>query len=63
VQWAVESIGAACTYAYVEADGKTHITTPFNLGDPYYNRNLPVIEMQVRSRAAGGLLRAAAGVF
>jgi len=47
IEWAEESIGAACDYAYVEADGKTHIATGFNLGDDYYNRNLPVVEVQL----------------
>jgi len=45
--WAVESITAACQYSYVEADGKTHIKTGFTLADPYYERNMPVVEMQI----------------
>jgi len=45
--WAAESITDACQYSYVEADGKTHIQTGFDLGDPYYQRNMPVVEMQI----------------
>jgi len=45
--WAVESINAACSYSYVEADGKTHIATGFSLGEPYYERNMPVVELQI----------------
>jgi len=52
VDWASESIVAACDYSYVEADGKTHIKTGFDLGDPYYSRNMPIIEMQL---AKGGV--------
>jgi len=47
VDWAVESIGAACQYSYVEADGKTHIKTGFSLGDPYYDRTMPIVELQI----------------
>lgn len=46
-QWADESILAACEYSYVEADGKTHIQTGFDLGNDYYVRNMPIIEYQV----------------
>jgi len=46
-EWAVESIGAACDYSYVEADGVTHIETGFDLGDDYYNRNMPIVEFQI----------------
>jgi len=51
-QWAVESINLACRYSYVEANGKTHIKTGFTLGDPYYERNMPIIEFQI---AKGGV--------
>jgi len=46
-EWAVESIEDACAYSYVEADGKTHIESGFDLEDPYYARNMPIIEMQL----------------
>jgi hypothetical protein len=45
--WASESIGLACTNAYVEADGKRHVATGFRLSDPYYTRNLPIVEQQL----------------
>jgi len=45
--WAAESITAACDYSYVEADGTTHIKTGFSLGDPYYERNMPIVETQI----------------
>jgi hypothetical protein len=45
--WASESIGLACTNAYVESDGKRHVPDGFRLADPYYNRNIPVIEEQL----------------
>jgi len=50
--WASESIGLACSNAYVNSDGKTHLATGFKLDDAYYNRNIPVIEQQV---AKGGI--------
>jgi len=46
-EWAVESIKLACTNAYVDVDGKTHLKTPFSLGIPYLNRQYPVFEQQI----------------
>lgn len=46
-EWAVQTLDFACSNAYVEADGKTHITSGFNLGDPYYDRNYPVVDLQL----------------
>jgi len=46
-EWGDESITAACQYSYVEADGKTHIKTGFNLGQDYYLRNMPIVEYQI----------------
>jgi len=46
-EWAEDTLSFACDYAYVQANGKTHITTPFTLADDYYERNLPIIEMQL----------------
>jgi len=46
-QWGSESIQFACNYSYVEADGKTHIQNHFNLGDDYYNRNYPIVDLQI----------------
>jgi hypothetical protein len=46
-QWGEESVKLACSNSYVEADGVTHIANGFNLGDPYYKRNLPVVESQI----------------
>jgi len=45
--WAVESLSLACNYGYVDVDGKTHIKNNFHLGVPYYNRVLPIIELQI----------------
>jgi len=50
--WSTESITQACAYSYVEANGKTHVANGFNLGQPYYNRNIPIIEEQI---AKGGI--------
>jgi len=46
-QWGNESIKLACSNSYVEADGVTHIKSGFDLEDPYYQRNIPVIESQI----------------
>jgi len=43
-EWAMESAGFACSNAYVEADGKTHIPQGFNIDDAYHNRNVPIID-------------------
>eukprot|EP00455_Lapot_gusevi_P042699 TRINITY_DN50_c0_g1_i2.p1 TRINITY_DN50_c0_g1~~TRINITY_DN50_c0_g1_i2.p1 ORF type:complete len:282 (+),score=115.94 TRINITY_DN50_c0_g1_i2:88-933(+) len=55
-EWASETIKAACGYAYVQADGTTWITDDFSLGDPYYNRVLSQMELQL---AKGGVRLAA----
>jgi len=46
-EWANESIKLACQYSYVQDDGKTHIKNGFDLEDPYYNRNIPIVESQL----------------
>jgi len=46
-EWAMESVSLACAYSYVDADGVTHIGNGFDLGTDYYQRNLPIIEMQL----------------
>lgn len=46
-QWAAESISLACSYAYVNADGVTHLQSGVNLDQSYYERALPLIERQV----------------
>jgi len=51
-EWAEESVGYACQYAYVEADGTTHIKTNFDLQKDYYTRNYPVVDFQL---AKGGV--------
>jgi len=50
--WASESISLACSYSYVEADGKTKITNGFSLENDYYERNWPIIDLQL---AKGGV--------
>jgi len=48
--WANGSAQLACSNAYVDADGTTHLQSGFDLGgyqDDYYNRNLPIIEEQI----------------
>jgi len=50
------SVQMACNYAYVEADGSTHVPNNFALGDPYYNRNIPIVYEQL---AKGGVRLAA----
>jgi len=50
--WAMESVGFACNYSYVEADGKTHIENNFKLESDYYDRNYPIVELQL---AKGGV--------
>jgi len=47
LDWADESISAACQYAYVEADGVTHVPDGFDLEDDYYNRVMPIVEIQL----------------
>jgi len=49
-QWAVESIGAACKYAYVDEQGH-HITKGASLGLPYYNHVLETVEEQIAKAA------------
>jgi len=51
-EWAMESVGFACNYSYVEADGKTHIQNNFDLQIDYYERNFPIVELQL---AKGGV--------
>jgi len=51
-EWANESVGLACNYSYVEADGKTHIENNFDLEMDYYDRNYPIVELQL---AKGGV--------
>jgi len=51
-QWANESVVLACNYSYVEADGKTHIADHFDLETDYYDRNWPIVELQL---AKGGV--------
>jgi len=46
-QWGQESVTLACQYAYVQADGVTHIANGFALSDDYYQHNLPIVEMQI----------------
>jgi len=46
-EWGNESTKLSCEYSYVEADGTTHITNNFVLGDPYYERNYPIVDMQL----------------
>jgi len=46
-QWGNESVGLACEYAYVYADGKTPIGDGFDLEDDYYQRNYPIVDMQL----------------
>jgi hypothetical protein len=50
-EWATESVTLACDYSYVDVDGKTHIESGFNLGDAYYGRNMPIVEMQLAKAA------------
>ncbi len=49
--WANESVKLACSNSYVEADGITHIQQNFNLSDPYFHRNIPVVESQIMKGA------------
>jgi len=49
--WGSESAGLACTYAYTDQTG-AHITDGFDLGMPYYNFALPIVEEQL---AKGGI--------
>jgi len=51
-EWASESVGFACNYSYVEADGHTHIANNFDLKTDYYDRNYPIVELQL---AKGGV--------
>jgi len=51
-EWAMESVGLACNYSYVEANGKTHIENDFKLEMDYYTRNYPTVELQL---AKGGV--------
>jgi hypothetical protein len=51
-EWAMESVGFACNYSYVEADGVTHIANNFELESDYYYRNYPIVELQL---AKGGV--------
>jgi len=51
-QWANESVLYACNYSYVEANGKTHIKNDFDLAMDYYDRNVPIVELQL---AKGGV--------
>lgn len=55
--WAEESTGLACTYAYTDENGN-HIANGFDLGTPYYDFTIPVIEMQLAKGAVrlAGLL-------
>lgn len=50
-QWAVESVGFACSNAYVDSDGTTHITEGFMLGDDYYQHNVDVVDRQLAKAA------------
>jgi len=45
--WAAETALDACTYSYVDADGQTRLTRGFVLGDAYYRRNIPIVELQL----------------
>jgi len=45
--WAVVSAQLACEYAYVEADGVTHIENGFKLGQDYYQRNIGLVEQLI----------------
>lgn len=45
-EWAQESVQLACSNAYVDTDGNK-IQDGFDLEDPYYNANYPVIEIQL----------------
>jgi hypothetical protein len=40
-EWASESVTAACNYSY------KGVKPNMNLGDDYYNTNLPVVEMRL----------------
>lgn len=44
--WAMESARLACDYAYRDCDGSV-IIDGFALGSAYYNRSLPIVEMQL----------------
>jgi len=50
-QWGSEAIELACAYSYVDSDGVTHMEDGFLIEDPYYNRNLPIIEQQLAKAA------------
>ena len=45
--WATETAGYGCNYAYVQADGVTYIQSGDQLGDPYYDRNYPIVDLQL----------------
>ena len=50
-EWARESVKLACSNAYVDADGSTHIKSGFHLTEAYYQRQFPLIELQVAKAA------------
>lgn len=51
ISWAQQSVGLACSTAYVDQDGNK-IQDGFDLEDPYYNFAYPVAELQI---ARGGI--------
>jgi len=57
--WAEESTALACTYAYTDENGN-HIENGFDLGTPYYDFTIPIVEMQLAKGAVrlAGLLNA-----
>jgi len=56
-EWATESIGLACNYSYVAADGVTHLVSGDELDEDYYARAADVV---VKQLAKAGYRMAAA---
>jgi hypothetical protein len=46
--WGSETAGLACTYAYSDVDG-SHIQDGFTLGEDYYQRAAPIVDMQLQA--------------